>query len=97
MDVFRGRRQHERDPHRPTSHPLIHTHPVPGRLQRCSGPTGNALQKIVAKSVRLPNVFDPETMSFSSKSFAASEEGMRTAAQGIYRSLLPGMKPQGRR
>lgn len=68
--------------------------PFSAMYNAMADPTGNALQKVVAKSVRLPNVFTPEDLAFSSKSFDPSEKGIRFAAHGVYKSLLMGMKPQ---
>lgn len=56
-------------------------------------PTGNKVQKLVAHSVRLPEFFDPENMHFSGQSFKLDEKGLGNASEGVYRSLLMGMKP----
>jgi len=63
-------------------HPLIHTHPVPGRLQRCSGPDRQCAAEDRGQERAPAQLFDPETMSFSSKSFAAFRGGHADSGAG---------------
>lgn len=68
--------------------------PMARLYEAAADPTGNILNRTVSKMARLPNVFDPETLSFSTKSFSLDDAGLKKASEGIYRSLLFGMKPQ---
>ncbi len=61
--------------------------------QQAADPQGRYVERQIAKMARLQNVFTPETMKFSSQSFKMDEKGLGYASEGIYRSLLMGMKP----
>jgi len=68
--------------------------PFAALYEGMADPTGNAMNRAVARMARIQNVFTPETMNFSSKGFSLDEKGLNYASEGIYRSLLMGMKPQ---